>query len=305
MSYYTGSVNDYQALRTVIQDACVTNGWTLANGILSKGSLFVRLDASVATSGNAGVTAVIGTGASGATLQGSPGSGARLGRPSGSGNFSNVTWPATYHVFVFDNPAEVYVILNFNIVNHYWMAFGSSDVPGLGGTGNWFAGCATINYDADGGYYIQPSDGLCSHRWSSGPFWYYQAESTPSSTSHGIHTNFDGVAWTVGKGGDNIGACNAVQALNGLPTGPNPWNEEAPLLPIKVFVKRPSNKVSLALQMRGARFVRIDNYQPGQVVTLGADQWMVFPFGVKNAAVRNGGQGINHTGTFGWALRCS
>lgn len=304
MSYYTGSVNSFQELRTVLLNACEQQGWTVSGNILSKGTFFAEVTASVINTGAGGLIVKAGTGASGGALTGANGAAAaRLGRTCNSGNMSDVAWPATYHIFIFSNPAEVYVVLNFSITRHYWLAMGQSDIPGLEGTGNWFAGCSAPDYNSTGGYHITESKGVTSHQYSSGPFWFDGAEGTLSRTACGIHTGFDGVAWTSGKAAGVTGYCTALGPLQGLPMGPSPWNGEAPLLPISVTVLRPSSKVSLALQMRNARFVRIDNYVPGQVITLGHDKWMIFPFGVKNAAAPNGVQGGAHTGTFGWALR--
>ena len=51
------------------------------------------------------------------------------------------------------------------------------------------------------------------------------------------------------------------------------------------------------------RFLRIDNYQPGDIIPLGPDRWKVAPWYRKNTAQRDGGSNIQHTGTFGWAIR--
>ena len=63
------------------------------------------------------------------------------------------------------------------------------------------------------------------------------------------------------------------------------------------------NKVRLVLEVRNARYMRIGNNDPEQVITLGPDRWKVFPFLRKNASVPDGGSVIDHSGTFGWAIR--
>lgn len=42
MAYYTGAANNFGDLQTALLTACTANGWTLADGILSKGLAFVR-----------------------------------------------------------------------------------------------------------------------------------------------------------------------------------------------------------------------------------------------------------------------
>jgi len=86
-------------------------------------------------------------------------------------------------------------------------------------------------------------------------------------------------------------------------TQPNAFNNEGVLLPIKVIKTRASSKYSQVLQLENARNIRIDNYTPQEIIALGTDEWMVFPWYKKNAAVPDGGENITHTGTMGWAIK--
>ena len=306
MSYYTGSATSYKDLNAAIQNAVLANGWTAqGNAIFAKNGLFVQLSL-----GTYGITAYVGTGAAGGALSGSANpAGARLGRISPGSRFPDVTWPATYHIMVHKNPDEVYVILNFNLTHHYWLSFGRSDIPGLPGSGNWFAGCATPSFEwgyyGDGQHYYSISEdaGWMSFNASSGPWW-LSSTNPDVWASHGIQTGLDGIDWSSRRNHSSpFGFTSALFALNGLPQGPNPWNGEAVLMPINVFITRESEKASLVLQTRHARYVRIDNYMPGQIITLGHEQWIVFPFAKKNTESRNSTP--SDTGTFGWAIRYS
>ena len=84
---------------------------------------------------------------------------------------------------------------------------------------------------------------------------------------------------------------------------PSAWNGESVLVPIQVITSRPSNLWSLVGELTHARYVRLDNLEPGQLITLGPDRWKVYPFYRKDATARDGGDGIDHTGTLGWAIR--
>lgn len=84
---------------------------------------------------------------------------------------------------------------------------------------------------------------------------------------------------------------------------PNRWNSEAVLLPIRGWKVRPENKITLTLDLEHARWTRVDNYEPGQLISIGPDRWKIFPCYRKNAAARDGGTGIDHSGTLGWAVR--
>ena len=109
------------------------------------------------------------------------------------------------------------------------------------------------------------------------------------------------------RASDGAGAVNSVHAIGSaaphIERSPSAWNGESPLLPIQAYVWRASAKCSLVVDMRHARYLRIDNYEPGQIITLGGDSWKVYPFYRKASSARNGGIGIDHTGTFGWAIR--
>lgn len=117
-----------------------------------------------------------------------------------------------------------------------------------------------------------------------------------------VHSDLDAQGWWL------------AQALSDSPVGiaptaplmgllPNTWNSEAVLLPIRAYKVRPSYKISLTADLEHARYTRIDNYTPGQIITLGSERWKIFPWYRKDAVNRNGGYVINHSGTFGWAIR--
>ena len=82
---------------------------------------------------------------------------------------------------------------------------------------------------------------------------------------------------------------------------PNTWNGEATLLPVQAYLARPSSKVSLIAELGHMRYVRIDNYNAGDIITLGADRWKVFPWWQRNAASRDGAD--FSSGTLGFAVR--
>jgi len=116
-----------------------------------------------------------------------------------------------------------------------------------------------------------------------------------------VDHGFDGVSdWRTYVGSSRVGI-TALRPL--LEIQPNSWNSEAVLLPIREYFKRSENKVSLIIDLEHARHTRIDNYEPGQIITLGNDRWMIFPWTQKNTNSRNGGTAIDHSGTFGWAIR--
>lgn len=290
MPYVTGTANDLTALRAALFGACTANGWTLSGEVLHKGAVYVRVQVGASYLSFLGGTGIDGSN----NLTGAAPYENRL-----ASIISGFSWPLTYSVFIGSAPDEVYFICNYNVDMYVWAAFGKSSVQGLSGTGAWVAasltprvynGTISISSTSTGGTYICPA-----------LFWgvigYYN-----ESTSY-IHHGIDGRGWSNAANATNVASATYLSS-NLLDVLPNNWNGESMLLPIQACVQRTSGgTTSLVADLAHARYMRIDNHVPGEIITLGADRWQVFPWFKKNTAARNGGIGIDHTGTFGWAIR--
>lgn len=319
MAFYSGAVNSFADLRTALVDACAAEGWTWADSILSKGVAHVRPYVSSTNTFTEGLGLLIqgGTGKSGSTLTGASDVIPRLGRPGAFPGFVDIAFPASYKLHVFSGPDEVFLFLRHGVDRFSWLAFGVSDVPGLGGTGLWLGAIARRGYMAssqvNSGFAIENYRGgnntsnlagtACA---SPGLFWVSsRAQTDPTARQDCIHANIDGEGWS--GAGDNAspGAFNAIFPVSQLVAySPSAWNTEAPLLPIMGHVWRASSKCSLVVDVRNARYVRVDNYEPEQVISIGPDRWRIYPFHQKNTSERNGASsGIGHSGTFGIAIR--
>ena len=309
MAYYTGSAANVAAVLTALTNACEDEGWTWSGGILSKADpgIFVRLDAATTISGYTPLR-----------LWG------RTYIDSGeSPQYVSInvpvkavapTYPVTYHVFVF--ASEVFMVINYSD-KFQWLAFGQSNQPGLGSSGNWVAATAGNTYWSaypDWGVEISITGGSLgyaynldtarvvpamfwadlrgediTYRYSScAASWYFDAGLEPGDTYH---------PWM--QPADGASNKNLVQILA---TQPNNFNNEGVLIPISLFLIRAESKFSQVLQVQNARHIRVDNYTPTEIITLGTDQWMVFPWYCKSTTDRDGGN-ISHSGTFGWAIK--
>lgn len=293
MSYYTGTAVDLAGLRQALFDACVAEGWTLTGEILSKGTMFLRVQI---VSGY--LTFLGGTGQSAGALTGAAAAVSRIGTL----NNIAIAFPVKYEIFAFTN--EVYLVINYNVSYYQWAAFGKSTVQGLPGTGMWFgASCFAsapnvLAMVATGG---STSSGYCV----PGLFYRHRgfANTGANNLESRIHHGLDSLNWSDGVNATNPGAAATDAMTPLLAMLPNTWNSEAILLPIRAFLPRASNKTSLVADLEHARYTRVDNYTPGDIITLGTDRWKVFPWYLKNSAARDGGSNITHTGTFGWAVR--
>lgn len=329
MPYYTGQANSHAELVTALQAACVAEGWTLTGNILSKGAAFVKVEA-IAGDSNLPASLMLtgGTGESAGALVQPSAVTPRMGR--GHKNAAADAWPMVYHIHIHTNPDEVYFVANWSLDFYRWLAFGVSDVPGLAGTGLWITANAQYQYNT--GYGDSPTSysytmgadyggvgpGYYSYYRNAGPFWLTISNYNNGAVSavakyyqDQIHTGLNAVSGANGwagvptsSGEYSVGRTMAIKHCRPhMARLPNAWNSETVLLPIQVYEWTSASKCQMVLDVRHARYLRIDNYQPGDIITLGAERWKVYPFWRKNLTERDGGSNKEHTGTFGWAIR--
>jgi hypothetical protein len=178
-------------------------------------------------------------------------------------------------------------------------------VPGLPGTGNWY----TASYTGQ-----RPNSLVWANTWpyqgiaidyngtnGTGFFWC----STYASAGNGyVHHGLDGGAWTASSGGTSsplpqLGATPFAYASL-LARQPNQWNGQTLLLPVQLCIDRGSSKNSLIAQLQHVRYVNIANLEPGEIITLGTDQWRCWPFYRKGTGLH---PGASDSGYLGIAVR--
>jgi hypothetical protein len=221
-----------------------------------------------------------------------------------------ISFPCNYEVFGFDK--ELYLVVNYDVDRYQWMAFGKSTVPGLVNSGGW-CGASVGRFTANGSladttYVLMGTEfgGNIYGEIVPALFWTTNA-GTSNCRNCWVNHGLDSHGWTWnGSASSNPIGIRHVSTLLGLQ--PNFWNSDTVLLPIRAYKERPSYRSSLVVDLEFARLIRIDNLSPGDILTIGSDKWKVFPWYIKNSAVRNAsgvtsGTGVSHTGTFGWAIR--
>lgn len=221
-----------------------------------------------------------------------------------------ISFPCNYEVFGFSQ--ELYLVVNYDIDSYQWMAFGKTTVPGIPGQGGWCGatlGSLIANGEFNGvyepiSYWHNTNDSLyinASYQTTAQLFGGSGSpgKSYPTYKNAWVNHGLDGHGW--GYGTDY--PPGTLPSLELQWQQPSVWNSEATLLPMRSYKQRPSFKISLLTDMEHSRRIRIDNLSPGDILVLGSDKWKVFPWYVKNSAVRNGAGAANHSGTFGWAIR--
>jgi hypothetical protein len=233
----------------------------------------------------------------------------------------DITYPCNWEFH--GHSQEVYFVVNFAVDRYQYLAFGKSTVPGLPGVGTWigatigqvideltsstysYANPIAISSYGGGGSYGTPFNLLAAALFGTD----IAADEGGNATVSYVHHDLDGYGWRTEPSSSSsyapFGRRWIVTTSNTGPymMQPSAWNSEAVLLPLRCYFRRPSSMLSLIVDCEHARLLRIDNLTPGDVLTLGSDKWKVYPWHRKNTAARNGGSGIDHTGTFGWAVR--
>lgn len=315
MAYTSGTANSFSDLKNSIEAFCVANGWTLSSDVLSKDGCFYQL--AVLSQGSGAYPYLKlqgGTGQSGSTVTGVP-TGSHNSASIASANGNVISFPINYEIHLFSNPNEVYCVIEYNTGFYQFLSFGRSSIQGIGGTGCWFTGSFVTNSDftslnasqcyilASGPEYANTDSR--SGRYNVGLF--FEGTGTGTACSF-VHTGLDATPWRSSVNSSDLtgyrGAGYTVASL--LIMLPNLSNQAEILLPIKPMALRSSGGLTAIVNLKNARYLRIDNVEPGDVIPYGSDQWKVYPFYKKDTGSRNGVgwfTGALHSGTFGCAIR--
>jgi hypothetical protein len=303
-SYVSGVANSFSDLKAALIGACTADGWANpATDIVSKGDCFVLLAA-----GADFLSGLVGLGQTAGTIT-TPAPATVYCNDLCSGG--SLVFPVNYFIHIDGN--DVALVANFATDRYMWIMFGQGPVAGLPGTGVWISASngsiahETIQWTQYGGSSSNGSGGFLG----TGPFLMQWASGR--NVNSYVHHGLDGGSWSAPSNTNNSGvAATAVAHSTGglwslqYKYGPNAWNGESVLCPVQPYIDRGSSKASFIADLGIVRLLRIDNYAPGDIITLGSDRWRVYPVYKKDAAIRiSNGIGTigQHSGTFGIALR--
>lgn len=308
MAYYSGTASSLADLRTALLTHAAADGWTLTGDVLSKAGVFFQIQV------NADNITCLGC-ESNAVANPAPGV-VMIGKIYATFGQTTrlISFPCNYEVFGFAQ--ELYLVVNYDVDSYQWMAFGKSTVPGLPGQGGWCGatiGSTIPNGNASGVYapislqqssITALSQGISG--MTSGQLFVTNQNATYNLASYRnswVNSGLDSNGWWFDVTNAAAPSVGILPMLQLLWQQPSVWNTEASLLPLRAWKRRASYKISLTVDLANARMIRIDNLAPGDLLTIGSDQWKVFPWYRKDVSARNGATSANHSGTFGWAIR--
>ncbi len=308
MAYQTGTAADNTALRAAITAFAVANGWTwdATYEMLSKGAVFAKL--TLPAAGKLRIQGALGY--TGATLATPCGGYAEIRDLAAGATITKaITWPVTYHLFANAAPDDLVCLINFDTAYWEWLGLGQCTDLGVGAAGKatWFGASMPV-WDTTEITISEIGDMSQFYaRAPCAPFWLQSiSQGYGNSASAFLHCALDG--------GDGVvrAWCNDDTSTSSRLTGqfyrghtpllarqPNAWNSETLLVPARIVVDRPSGFFSYVAEMPHARLLRVNNYNGGDLITLGADTWFAAPFFRKNTSA----QTASDSGTWGWAIR--
>lgn len=84
---------------------------------------------------------------------------------------------------------------------------------------------------------------------------------------------------------------------------PNDMNQRTPLVPIILAAGRPDGLFSLIGSAPDIRLVKMTNFNPGQILTIGSDEWYLFPHIQKTTTIDVPYSSIVSSGMYGYAYK--
>lgn len=278
MAYYSGQASSYSELHAVLKDCCIQNGWQSNGNVLFKDSCFIEI-----TPLNGELRVTGGTGFTANQLTGSPNRYCKIKEIAPD----KINFPVSYNLHITNK--NVHLIINYSVSIYQWLGFGIANLYSNLGTGNWFgASCGqTDAVVANGGLY----------GYIPGPFWSIKSETFGYFSTAYIHAPIDSYQWLYDA--PNLGANISTPIGVLLNRQPNQWNMEATLFPALVAITRASNKVSIAAELQDCRILKLENYEPEMILTLGSERWKIYPFYRRGLSA----SGFQNSGMLGWAIR--
>lgn len=324
MPYATGTANSATDLLNALTGFCTANGWTLTTGALSKGSNHFRpgvVNGHLKVEMGTAAGFAEGAGVTGATL---------FPYIHLSGAF-----PVYYRLFQTTlNGADTVILCvqEANGIDYKYLMFGNLENKiGAWNGGQWMHASYSAQTYGAGGTTLQTEYGVNiaaelaeggdsteSYSGGHGPL-FAQCDGLPNFGSNWLSGNsfvrcdLDGGTYKRNETGqigvnDLNGCVDAFRWMKWpLRYQPNTWNGESVLIPFHVFLGRATNTCSRLGTVGHIRALRMDNYEPADIITLGSDRWMVLPMYRRNPAAPFGEVSTSlvtgHSGQLAYAIK--
>ena len=313
MPYETGTTTSFDDLRTRILTFLQANGWTLSGNVIHRGNVYAALRAYPAD-----LLVDGGQGESGGELTSK--TPYDFGRILAACYGTQVAFPSTYHLFVHTNPDMFLCVLNYATLNVQWLTFGELSKYGSWNGGQYFGASYCMSNGNENNWQQRFHNHYCYDYNTNnsvvrplgiGYFWAAKHDDLEAYQTSNMNMVCD-IDGSLGDWIDNRGLQPGPN-FNGsffsrdiVVNSPNNFNSQTALVPVHVYTSRPGAFCSLIGHTEHTRYCNMKHYNVGDILTLGADKWMVFPHQKKsNLTLNDSNQfaSTGETGLLGFAVR--
>ncbi len=310
MSYQTGSVNSFADLKTTLKSFLVTHASYVVDGtnadILTKVDVKAEFFSSATSLGMKSGTGVV--------------AGALTGAFEGRSHLIDdllaitISWPITYHMHYSSTPDQMFLFIEYNGGYCQNLMLGDTSKPMNYTGGAFYSGSMGSKSDAeplsmqlDAMNTLSFNISLPSHFGSSGSNWVWQPIPFGGGTKGGaptadnyfsgssVHAEIEGQTWFLSGFGPSASSDNQIVLggpLNDLIVDArNTWNDSTTLVPYWLFGMSDGDKTTERVFLGEITHLRMTDNQDlnfGEIVTLGSDQWKVYPLFFKNFEYKSG-----------------
>lgn len=309
MAYQTGTVSSASDLASTIRTFALANGWASGglSEVVTKGGCHVRIsspsesEVKIEGARNGSFTA-----------------------PDICPRYSRINltaWPsmATYHLVAFNNPDTIWCTIVFAVTDHMHLGFGSLQKYGTWSGGMWFHASHTqLSGSKDGGLMSLIDGGAApfgtgTSATEAGLFWSPRMDESlgggyVENAASSLLCELRGRIWepplsTTGVQMHGPTVFGPTHKYN-----PNAFNDQTVLTPFQLYLQNTDGHYMAIGHVGHVRFVKLTNYNPGDVIEIGPDRWKLFPWHRKDVNNPDGkspsGANFNwSTGVLGVAVR--
>ena len=218
------------------------------------------------------------------------------------GWYGAVTWPVTYWFFLHTAPDSIEVVIRYQPTRYLWLTFGAITKYGTWPGGEFF--CASSEHPTVGNDAVSMAaqiPGACNYPGlfvsKLGQFGYYAAPDI-------IHAEIDTFTWgsatrkTFAEDSEVGSETNAGKHAYPLPQrSQSAFNGLTTLQPIELYMRRPDAHYSPLGRIEHARYAIVTNHNAADIIDIGGQKWMLFPWVEKGSAMDASGQ------HYGWAIK--
>lgn len=299
MAYETGVASSPADLVTKLAIFAAANGWTRnspsSGEVLSKGQVIAGLGTDASNVYARGATAVA-NGSAWSAQTGNPGYSVTVN--TGAGPFT------AYHFYTAVEESKDLLFAAIEVSSGVYRHLLICDLIKRGSyTGGAYVdgqyhNTSTTYTNTDSSYHTYLCDASHSNGPQNGHAW-CEFSGTASPNWMRVCDAGDFTANTRGTG--TFRYSGKISTLIGI--GWQRWNFRTPLWPAELFINRASSLRSPIGRVPGFRFCNLRNHTPGEILTIGGENWQLWPPISRADTWGSGSSSIPASGHYGYAIK--